>query len=338
MLKAGLKKPFTYIWILLMALSLYLVKGSLLPLSGPTEVLICNESGEYGERVLEILQASGKDLTACIYTEILGEETLRSMVGRGQARCGFIFPENMEELIADGETRGMITLVTSPFSVKSALAREKVFAALYRVMNAGIIEDAEDEIFESPGLVRDYIRERYEYYAGGNDVFGLEYEVIDTAVTAAELRRDRSDPVRGTAGVLVFILCLYAASAFYGPKRSFFKALKKGESFICRYLYVLSFVLIPAVFGFVMIRILDGAGTSFFRDAFGYLLFTLFSVLWSLVFVRLFKRSEVYLPAVSVMLFVCFAICPVYYDPAEYIPVLGIVTRILPPAFYLYLL
>ena len=56
MLKAKLKSPFTYVWILLMWLLLWLVNESLMPVEQPKEVLILNEAGEYGSRVMSILE------------------------------------------------------------------------------------------------------------------------------------------------------------------------------------------------------------------------------------------------------------------------------------------
>ena len=114
-LKSRLKNPFTYVWIVLIAFSLYLVSASVIPLSEPSEVLILNEAGEYGERVTEFLTASD-EFSECTFLRVEDEDMLRFMVRRGQVRCGFILPEDMEEKIEEGDTRSMITMVTSTFS------------------------------------------------------------------------------------------------------------------------------------------------------------------------------------------------------------------------------
>ncbi|MBP5555489.1 MAG: hypothetical protein J6X94_11555 [Lachnospiraceae bacterium] len=338
-LKARLKSPFTYIWMILIAFSLYLVSESVIPLSEPSEVLILNEAGEYGERIFELLEVSSEHGGAYVYTEADDEESLRAMVRKGRAACGFIFPEDMEEKIASGDTRHMIVMITSTFSAKGPAVRESVFAALYRVMNEDVIDAALESLFEDPGLVRDYVRDRYEYYVGSDEVFGLEYEVAETAPDAStDFLRDSSDPIRGTAAVLIFILGLYSASSYFGKAGRFFKALGRKEKAISLFLYEISSIIIPAVCGLVMIRILHPGDVPLFRDLLVYVVFVLFSCIWSGVFVSFFKRSEKYLPAVSVLMFVCFAICPVFFDIAGYFPVIRYITSLLPPAFYLYML
>jgi len=339
MLRARLKNPFTYIWVLLLALSLWLVRESVLPLKQSSDVLILNEAGEYGERVLHILENGAGELSECTYTAVRDEESLRSAVMRGQARCGFIFPEDMEERIASGDTRSMITMVTSTFSIKSAASRETVFAALFRVMNEDLTVSSASGFFEDPETAGEYIRERYEYLVDSEEVFGLEYEIFEpeTADRTGFLN-DRSDPVRGTAAVMIFILCLYSGSSFYGKDGRFFRALRKGERMICIFLHELSSVLIPAFFGFVMIRLLDGDSVPLLHEILCFALFLIVACIWSGIFVSFFKKSETYLPVVSVLLFMSFALCPVFFDPGQYIPVFGYVVRILPPAFYLYMI
>ena len=338
-LKARLKSPFTYIWIVLIAFSLFLVSESVIPLSEPAEVLIYNGAGEYGERIFELLDVTHEHGGAYIYKEVSSEDELRALVKKGQAACGFIFPENMEEKIAEGDTRHMIVMVTSTFSAKGPAVRESVFAALYRVMNADIIEEAEPLLFDDPLLVRDYIRERYEYLVSSDEVFGLEYEVIETAPDAeTDFLKDSSDPIRGTAAVLIFILSLYGASSYFGKAGRFFRALGRKEKAVSLFLYELSSIMAPALCGLVMIRILRPGEITLLREIVLYSLFVIFSCIWSGIFVSFFKRSEKYLPAVSVLMFVCFAICPVFFDIEGYFPVIRYVTSLLPPAFYLYLL
>ena len=338
-LKARLKNPFTYIWIVLIGFSLYLISQSVIPLSEPSEVLILNEAGEYGERVFELLDVTSEYGGAYVYKLAEDEDSLRTLVRKGHAACGFIFPEGMEEKIASGDTKHMIVMVTSTFSAKGPAVRESVFAALYRVMNADIIESTEPDLFEDPELVRDYIREKYDYLVSSDDVFGLEYEVVETAPDAStDFLKDSSDPIRGSAAILIFILSLYSASSYFGKAGRFFKALGKREKALSLFLYELSSVLVPALCGFVMIRILHSGDVSFIRDAAVYILFIVFSCIWSGIFVSFFRKTEHFLPAVSVLLFVCFAICPVFFDIAGYFPAIRYITSFLPPAFYLYLL
>ncbi len=233
----------------------------------------------------------------------------------------------------------MVTLVTSNFSLKSAAVRETVFAAMFRVMYGDMVESAEDDIFEDPSEVKDYIREKYEYLAESDEVFGLVYETVDIPEGESnEMFADRSDPIRGTAAVLLFILSLYSAGSFFGESGRFYRALKRNERALSMFLYELSSVAVPAVSAFILIRYFDAEGVSLFKDLACFALLLVFCCIWSVVFIRLFKRIETYLPAVSVLLFTCFVLCPVYFDPAKYLSVLGIVSRILPPSFYLYLL
>ncbi len=339
MLKAKLKSPFTYLWILLMALALWLVRESTIPLEKPSEVLILNEAGDCGNRVMDILESTEGVRSAYIFSVVNDEDEMREAVRRGQALCGFILPENMGERFSTEDNRGMITMVTSVFSLKAPAVRETVFAAIYRVVNADIIEKNEELLFEDPDLVRDYIRERYEYLTVSSEVFGLEYEEIETeAGSASGFLHDSSDPLRGTAAVLIFILCLYSANAFRGTDGRFFKALPKTDRIVSFFMYELASAFLPAVCGYVCIRVLDPERVPAFREFMCFVLFLVISCIWSGVFSSFFRKSEVYLPAVSVLLFVCLAICPVYFDIARYFPVVKYVTGLLPPALYLYLL
>lgn len=339
MIKAKLKSPFTYVWIFLMWLLLWLVNESFIPSEQPTEVLILNEAGEYGDRIMNILEEREGSMSAYVYTETDDEEYLRDMVRKGRVECGFIFPEDMEERVLEEDTRNLVTLVTSNFSLKSAAVRETVFAAMFRVMYGDMVENAEADIFEDPSEVKDYIREKYEYLAVSDEVFGLVYETVDIPEGEGNgMFDDRSDPIRGTAAVLLFILSLYSAGSFFGESGRFYRALKRNERALSMFLYELSSMAVPAVSAFILIRYFDAEGVSLLRDLACFVLLLAFCCIWSVVFIKLFKRIETYLPAVSVLLFTCFVLCPVYFDPAKYLSVLGIVTRILPPSFYLYLL
>ncbi len=338
-LKARLKNPFTYVWILLIAFSLFIVSESVIPSEEPSRVLILNEAGEYGEKIFELLNVTSEHGGAYIYEEAENEESLRSLVRKGQAACGFLFPEDMEERIAAGDTRDMILMITSTFSAKGPAVRESVFAAIYRVMNADIIESAEPLLFEDPDLVRDYIKDRYDYLVVSDEVFSLEYEIVETAPGKSDaFLKDSSDPIRGTAAVLIFILCLYSASSYFGKAGRFFRALGKTGRAVSLFLYELASILIPGLCALVMIRILKPGDVPLVRELVMYALFLVFSCIWSGIFVSFFKRSEKYFPAVSVLMFVCFAICPVFFDIAGYFPVIRYITSLFPPAFYLYML
>ncbi|MCR4792816.1 MAG: hypothetical protein K5871_08695 [Lachnospiraceae bacterium] len=339
MLKARLKNPYTYVWVLLMAVSLWLVNETVIPSRNSSEVVILNLAGECGDKILNILENADEKTTECTYSAVGDEETLRELVRRGQARCGFILPADLKERVLSGDARHAITMVTSTFSVKSAATRETVFAALFRVMNLEMTENAVRDYFEDPEAASELIRERYEYYLGSEEVFRLEYEVFESPESRDEgFLFDRSDPIRGTAAVILFILSLYSGSVFYGKDGKFFSALRKGERMACIFLHELSSVLIPSVFSFVIVRMLDAESVSLGRDLACFAVLVVSCCVWSGVFVSFFRKNETYLPAVSVLLFMSFALCPVFFDIGEYIPVIGYVVRILPPALYLYML
>ena len=80
MLKARLKSPFTYVWILLMWLLLWLVSESVIPVSEPREVLMINNAGEYGSRVTDILENREDSISAYVYTLTDDVDFLREMV------------------------------------------------------------------------------------------------------------------------------------------------------------------------------------------------------------------------------------------------------------------
>lgn len=338
MLKSRLKSPFTYLWAVLIYSVLLLVNRTIIPLEAPADVFILNEAGEYGDRILELLN-DDKTLSAYRYIEAQDEESLREAVISGRAHLGFILPEDIEKRASSGDTKKMITMVTSVFSVKSAAIRERVFAALFRVMNIDIVENAEKDIFEDPEEVKHFIRERYDHYSSGRDVFGIEYEYVKTdGSEKIDILKDSSDPVRGCTSVLIFILSLYSGGALLGKKGTFFKSLSKKDRFISIASYELSSVALPALAGIVSIRVFDPYGADFLSDILCYIVFVVFSCIWSSVFILFFRKSETYYPVVSVLLFVSFVLSPVFADIAGFIPVIGYVSRVLPPAFYLYML
>lgn len=338
MLKNELKRPFTYIRILLIALSMYLVYESALPVNSPSEVYVINHSGEYGERVLEELNR-GKGISAYTYTCVDDEDFIRSSVMNGTAECGFIFPEDLEERVKNGDTKKMIIMVTSAFSTKSAAVREKVFSALFRVMNIDIIESAEDNIFEDTSVVKDFIRERYDYYIEGRDLFGIEYEYLDVSTSESGAnRRNSADPLRGCMSVLLFIFSLYVSGSILGKNLSFYNSMKKAERLITIFIYEAASVLFPAIGGFIMIRMLDGERIGFVKDFVCWIVFLLISCAWCTAFICFFKKGERFFPVIPVMVFISFLISPVFVDISVYVPVVGYVARLLPPAFYLYML
>ena len=112
--------------------------GTAADLSGGGAVQVGVSLPAGGEAFREALEARSGALVRFVFTD---EAAAREKTASGQWDCALLLPEDFNRRLAEGDTEGLVTLLTGPGSTVYPLVRETAAAALLELSSAGIAAD-----------------------------------------------------------------------------------------------------------------------------------------------------------------------------------------------------
>jgi hypothetical protein len=112
--------------------------GTAADLSGGGAVQVGVSLPAGGEAFREALEARSGALVRFVFTD---EAIAREKTAAGQWDCALLLPEDFNRRLAEGDTEGLVTLLTGPGSTVYPLVRETAAAALLELSSAGIAAD-----------------------------------------------------------------------------------------------------------------------------------------------------------------------------------------------------
>lgn len=329
--KRQIRKPSFYLFLVGVVFLLYLVQNMILPHIENTRIGLFAEDGIYAQKTKEALLKKESGLTFCAAS---AEDELKRAVYRGEYDCGFILPKELDEAMAEEQLKDSVTYVYSTATTKGSVAKESVYAVLFRYLSAEILkEQAENgDLFagQSTGAAEAVLAAN-EYYLGGDEIFTVNFVEEKRAETA----ESGSKPVEKTgssdaaAGVLAN--CVFAAALFYGRYKfgmeyeAIGKKLPKRTRKKIRFLQI----LIPLLLLFIPLTILSDAlrGKKI-------LLLMFLSAVWSYLFSACFRDEQKYLCAMLGALVASVLFTPGFFDFSVYVPAVGVLQKIFPVNYF----
>ena len=291
--------------------------------------ILCGESEAAGQ-IKEDLQRE----EAFIFIEYEDSKLLYEDVQSGRIECGFIFSEDMDEKMKNGQLRDTIQYIASIFSTKGEVLKERVYAAFFRLYSEEILEDLEPEIFGNHSEKRmQKIIERKRMYEKSDEIFRMYITEVD-----GETDKFQADePInsyRGLIGLFLFLVMFLA----YGKTRlkegdSVELALGVNERYCYRYIRMLAAITLPGMASlFLLLRNVQSQG--FFAESAELLIYILLCGLWISIIGNGLRKME-HMPMWMIGIVILhLLVCPVIMDFSRYIPALRVLRYLLPLGIY----
>ena len=285
---------------------------------------LCERDGEYGFYLCEEEQAA-RDVKA------------------RRAECAFLFPDDLERRMRDGEAEGSVTVLSSPSSVAATLAYEVVYAALFSQYAEDVFVDymTENPLFaqEDPEQTAREARETYRSRRADGSTFAFVFEQLDAdgswPVSAAGETSWLAGPVRGLLAVYVFLGGLMGAlDSLRDRRRRADLAAAPGRR---RWLPLLETAVPAALTALSAGAALwaAGLGGGFLREG------GLLAAYWVLVtgfctlLADLLRRETLFCAAIPVLMLGSLLFAPVFLRLGAVAPVFRVLEKLFAPSYYL---
>lgn len=339
LLKRQLKRPFSWIILAFMTLSVMALSYVTAPSSDNKRVLLYSESYNddlcYDEMLIQNLIASYENEdTIFEFAKAQSKENLIQEVTAGTAECGFVLTEKFNKSITLGQTDNIIEYIESTYTTKGVVAKETVFSEFFEIYGKVIIENEQGNIFvESSEELKEILDEEYERLLSGDEIFNAQYLTIEGDLS--ELTYNKLQSVRGLIMILITMaLLLNGSEKFYGSQVRVIRALPSLERTYFELLLYITGIIVPAVWGFALIRLLDPA-IDITTDLLIYVIFVFIAIIWTYLLGKLLNNGIGYMAWILSLLIVQLLLCPVWQDISQYMPSLEYVSYILPAGAYL---
>lgn len=290
---------------------------------------VCDLDGSaISSRIAEYLTENGYELCA-------DEAILRERIKSGEYGCGAVIPDGFGELVASGKPDGAITFIVTPTSYAPDLYKNHIAAAVYKECAPYITADALDGTV----ITFDDVYEKFTEMSAEGALFSFKEELTDADVSY-ETEREKTYTLAAIS-LFVFALMMYGASdalrCDIAPLSARIGIGKTIASAVLPDLAVRCVGVLTAYAAAAYARrhfVGDEMLTELIPEVAVYVcLCAAFGVLAVTVFADTAKTSACtfYLLVFSLLL------CPIYFDVALVLPLVGKL-RVLLPSYWIWML
>ncbi len=281
-----------------------------------------------------------KDEGMFSFMEQESAEALTKAVAGEKAECGFVIPATLFEDMRKGETKALITLVTSPGSTMSLVAAETLFARLY----PEVAKRRMGDYFTKESAIKEYAPELFDVkdvysiyesiYTGGG-TFSFDYEGGKEYVPPTKTGMALS-PVRGLLAVLVMLSGLTGLMTYYRYAEN-----PVYEKTGVRLVLCLIPMLTAALASILTFTFVDGipgverTAAGLLAELAHMMVYVIICLLFMTIFGG-FNTVGKILPAfIPVYVLCCLVFSPVFIDAGAISPLLRKVSYLMLPTYYL---
>lgn len=333
--KRQCKKPMFWAVSYIMIFFLYLSDQVILPSSNTVEVGVCNYAGSNGNHVLEELQKNESILKFQDYQDKLA---LEQDVTKGKVDCGFVLTDKLESALSGSETQNGIQYICSTSTTKGEVAKETIYAMYFRLKSESLlknqIEDGAIFIKYDSQLVSQVLAKNQDYL-NGTDKFQVIYKSIDDTSIQTN-QENRTNQMVGIFGLVISAISLLAGKYRFTRE---YKALSKKMVLHDRVMNTFIVILVQCLLtGIIAYSYLILRGDT--KGLYGFISMVLYigiSTVWVMVYSQIFKKEQVYISSICVVLLLQAVICPVFFDLSKNIPVISVINKSFPLFWYLHI-
>lgn len=306
-----------------------------------TVLLYCEQPDALTETIFsELLENDGQTL----FLPAAGLKELENAVIRGDAECGYVFPDNLEEQIRKGKTEGSISVYHSSASSVYTLTRELVFAAILHHTTEIEAEEfflSNDRFDSQINALLKSLPSIYNEMAATDtpDV----HLTVETMVGGAPLNSDAAEsysiPVRGLGSVLLFIMGLFGAAVYLQDNlHGLYRPMPRTLRLLSAPLSVLALLLPCALSVFAALYVCQEGLSSiagFIWEIAAMSAYLLLLTAFCALLAHLLKKSERVFTLLPLLSIAALILCPVFINLAPMIEVLAWLEKLFPPFYYL---
>lgn len=282
------------------------------------------------------------------------EEEVKRQVAAKRAECGYVFPKDLFERLDEGRYTRSIKSYGSAQTGMQTICDEVLFAEIFSVyeeMTFGeqisswfLTESTEADSLEETGeQTAKRAEELMEKYLHNGSTFQFTYEDYQTeepkdsreAVQTA--KRDEGTggivPVRGIMALMIYLCALCGTlDALEDEAAGRVQRLHK------KWMFQTFTVLVPALFMgvaallvFAVTGNLKGIGT----EIGGMVFYQMLLIIYCSILKRIWKNEEQFSGVMPVLVLSAAVVCPVFVDLSVFLPVLKVLEKLYPLAYYL---
>lgn len=269
-------------------------------------------------------------------------DELMDDVRSNKAECGYIFNENITDMIKNGTYKKCITVVYRENSILKNTVNETVFSEFFKYFSKVFVMDYVEKSEEFAGIDSGYmelLEGTYDKYLNGAETFGVIFEELgdgeDFSDTQVIEGGNVTFPLRGVMAVLAMAGMLLGVLAFDADReKGVFCAMPYNFINTARAIYV----IVPSIFitaSMVISVFVSGNSEGICKEIAAAALYVILLAFAGVIVSFILRRSffvAVFLP-LSVML--ALAVCPVFIDIAQYVPQMGVLRYIFVPYYYM---
>ncbi len=328
-LKLHMKKRGTLLLLLAMIVIIPILWSVKIPDGSNTTVYICYNDSIHGDTIHTRLQQND----SLQFMEVSTETEIVQSVENGSAECGFVLSSDFDASIEKNHWDKVVTCYVSPFSTKSEVAKEKLFAAMYVVYSEWLLQNTEEEIYGNHDPERmETLLATNNAYTNGQLFLEIEKEYVQTPSAPST---KSVYPIQGTISLFVFFSMLLASGIHFEKDiYQIQKALPYGKKGLFVWIYIISAGLPVAATGLILI-FLSGYSRGFIRELLLMLLLLLLNSIWGILLSRILKNELTFYAWQLTILIIHLIFCPIFWNIGDYVPTLGFISYLLPVGIYL---
>lgn len=282
-----------------------------------------------------LLQEKG---TFQFYISSSREELEADVAGR-KAECGYVFAEDFEERLKQGEARRSIVVCRAPSTTVDILSTEVVFAGLMEVYGQELLLDYMDasQLFE----VSDDLDEKaemqglWEKYMENGSTFSFTYQDLEGR-QMEDAKGTVSVPARGIVAVYLFMIGLFGAvMQASDEKNGLFLSVPYGQKTGCRLASLAAPVALAGLSGYISLWASGSLG-SWWKELAVIIAYGAAIVIFSYLLKQLIPNPLILCSLIPVFLMGSLLLCPVILDIGKFVPGLKPLGKCFLPYYYLW--
>lgn len=265
------------------------------------------------------------------------EESLRHDVFSGSANCGYILPENLDELLLEyvNSHKAFIKTIRPKKEVTTNIVDEIVLSKLYKKISYNILYIfLENKTNSAPDDV--FLSQLFNKHADSDLLFQFEYadgtknELLNSSQTNYMLM-----PIRGIVSVFVLLTCMAGSLLWYSDSQNgLVLLLDKKKQWMCKWLSLFVPGFFASIIGLVTIK-MTGISQNLLTEIPAILLYLCSCIALTNFLRSVCQKRKYFLATIPIFVIGSFILCPVFIDLHNFLPEIAILNKSLPTTYYL---
>ena len=264
------------------------------------------------------------------------EQALKNGIRSQSIQWGYVFSDNLEEKLRQGQSARLITCFQTPASAMAKMTDEIIFASIMESYGKTILIDyvEESSLFTNrqkkagekdlPGA--------YESYRNGTETFSFVYKTLDGTLDS---QSPIYSPIQGLCSLLIYIGGIFGATiSLENDRMGLYKRLSHKGKAAGRFLAVLAPVCLLSISAAATLLFVGGI-QYMFRDLAMLLVYCMGVSCFCFLCAMLFQNENMLCGTIPVITLGSLLCCPVFIDLSVFYPIVKTISWLFLPSYYI---